>query len=50
MPVQRCTKDGKKGWKWGEQGTCYTGSGAKEKAAEQGRAIQASKARRNKEY
>jgi len=25
MPVQRCTlKTGKKGWKWGKSGKCYS--------------------------
>lgn len=51
MPVQKCTKDGKPGYKWGEQGYCYTYSPgsdksekrAKRKAADQGRAIKASK-------
>lgn len=42
MPVQRCTKNGKRGWKWGSSGTCYTGRGAKAKAARQGRAAYAS--------
>ena len=41
MPVKRCQKDGKPGWKWGDQGTCYTGPGAREKALAQGRAIKA---------
>jgi hypothetical protein len=41
MPVQRCTVDGKSGWRWGESGKCYTGPDAKEKALEQGRAIKA---------
>ena len=41
MPVRRCTKDGKKGWRWGS-GKCYTGQGAKAKAKQQGRAIRAS--------
>ena len=36
MPVQRCEKDGKKGWKWGSEGTCYTGPAAKQKATDQG--------------
>ena len=42
MPVKRCTKNGKKGWKWGDKGKCYTGKDAKAKAAKQGRAIKAS--------
>lgn len=24
MPVQHCQKDGKPGYRWGEQGFCYT--------------------------
>lgn len=24
MPIKRCTtKDGKRGWKWGDRGKCY---------------------------
>jgi len=42
MPVQRCIKDGKEGWKWGKSGKCYIGEGAKAKAAKQGAAIKAS--------
>jgi hypothetical protein len=41
MPIKKCTADGKDGWKWGDDGKCYTGPDAKEKAAEQGRAIKA---------
>ncbi len=43
MPVKKCTSKGKSGYKWGDEGTCYTGSGAEAKAKRQGRAIQASK-------
>lgn len=43
MPVKRCTKDGKAGYKYGDSGTCYTGPGAKEKAIKQGQAIEISK-------
>ncbi len=42
MPVQKCTKGGKPGWRWGKSGKCYIGSGAKAKAAKQGAAIKAS--------
>ncbi len=42
MPVQRCQKNGRKGWKFGSSGTCYVGQGAKSKAKRQGRAIRAS--------
>lgn len=48
MPVQRCKKNGKSGYKYGESGTCYTGNDAKAKAAKQGRAIKASQASQNK--
>lgn len=41
MPVKKCQKDGKDGFKWGDEGFCYTGPDAYEKAAEQGRAIKA---------
>ncbi len=47
MPVNECTLDGKSGYKWGEEGKCYTYAAgdeeakkaAKKKAAEQGLAI-----------
>jgi hypothetical protein len=42
MPVKQCTIDGKSGYKYGDNGKCYTGDGAREKAEEQGRAIKAS--------
>lgn len=42
MPLNQCTKDGKSGWRWGNQ-TCYTGPGAKKKAAKQGAAIEIQK-------
>jgi len=41
MPLMKCTKDGKSGWKYGKSGTCYTGKGAREKALKQMRAIKA---------
>ena len=43
MPVQKCSKDGKSGYKWGDSGHCYTGPGAKKKALKQGQAIEISK-------
>lgn len=43
MPIKKCQKDGKSGYKYGDSGTCYTGPGAREKAAKQGRAIEISK-------
>ena len=42
MPVQRCQKNGRSGYKWGQSGTCYVGRGAKARAERQGRAIRAS--------
>lgn len=43
MPLKRCQKDGKKGWKWGDSGKCYTGKDGKAKAQRQARAIEANK-------
>lgn len=43
MPLKQCVKNGTKGWKWGDEGVCYTGPQGKAKAEEQGRAIEASK-------
>lgn len=39
MPVQRCTRNNRRGFRWGASGKCYTGPGARGKAAKQGRAI-----------
>ena len=39
MPINNCTIDNKDGYKWGEQGKCYTGPDAKAKAIAQGVAI-----------
>jgi hypothetical protein len=39
MPVKACKIRGKKGYKFGKEGKCYVGKGAKEKALKQGRAI-----------
>lgn len=36
MPVKKCTIDGKPGYKWGDQGKCYTGPDAEKKAMIQG--------------
>jgi len=49
MPVMRCQKNGKPGFKWGKNGKCYTYTPgdaasrerAKKKALAQGRAIKA---------
>lgn len=32
MPVKKCSKDGKSGKKYGDEGKCYTGSGVQSKA------------------
>lgn len=40
MPLKKCQDNGKDGWKWGDQGHCYTGEGAKEKAIKNGMAIE----------
>lgn len=37
---------GKKGFKFGKNGKCYTGKGAKEKALKQGRAIKVSQSKK----
>jgi len=42
MPTMTCQKNGKPGYKYGEHGTCYTGSGGKRKALKQAVAIHAS--------
>lgn len=39
MPIKRCEKDGKAGFKYGDEGTCYTGPNGKEKAIRQAIAI-----------
>ena len=39
MPIKKCEIDGKSGYKWGNEGKCYTGPDAKEKAYKQGAAI-----------
>lgn len=52
MPVQACHADGRPGFKWGQEGHCYTYTrgdaasreAARAKAETQGRAIQASQA------
>lgn len=40
MPLMRCEEKGESGWKYGQGGRCYTGSGAKKKAIRQGVAIE----------
>ena len=39
MPIKRCSVDGKDGWKWGDNGTCYSGPDGKRKAISQAMAI-----------
>jgi len=46
MPLKRCEVNSKPGWKWGDGGKCYTGSGAKERAIKQAVAINMDKKRR----
>lgn len=56
MPIKRCTKDGKPGFKWGNEGTCYpytagneqSRKNARDKARKQGQAIELEKKRRGK--
>ena len=51
MPLMKCQRDNKPGWKWGQSGFCYTYTAgsktseekAKAKAKKQGRAIQVNK-------
>lgn len=33
MPIQRCKENGKPGFKWGEQGKCYTYDPSSESSA-----------------
>jgi len=49
MPLKRCEANGQSGWKWGDQGHCYTGRGAKEKAIKQAAAINYDKKRRGEQ-
>lgn len=48
MPVRKCQINGKDGYKWGNDGKCYTGANAKAKAEEQGRAVESSRAEESK--
>lgn len=32
MPIKRCTSNGKPGYKWGDQGKCYTYTKGDEKS------------------
>ena len=40
MPLKRCSSESQVGWKWGDEGTCYTGPNAKKEAIKQGVAIE----------
>jgi hypothetical protein len=50
MPLMQCTKAGKRGWKYGKSGACYTGAGARAKAAKQGKAIKSSQSKKGKKH
>lgn len=39
MPIKKCQKDGKSGWKFGNSGTCYIGPSGKAKAQKQAKAM-----------
>ena len=43
MPLKRCQINGKDGWKWGNEGKCYTGPDAKKDAIKQGIAVEGDK-------
>ena len=45
MPLKKCAKNGKSGWKFGDSGKCFTGPGAREKARKQGAAIKISESK-----
>jgi len=51
MPIKKCQREKRKGFKYGNSGKCYIGKDAKKKAVKQGIAIRLSKKqtkRRNK--
>lgn len=50
MPLMKCSKNGKSGWKWGDSGTCYVGPNGRKKALQQGAAIEISKKKRGKAF
>ena len=56
MPVKTCQSGGKNGFKWGDEGKCYTYSNdsdkeaAREKAKRQGRAIEVEKTLENPDH
>lgn len=41
MPVKKCQREGKSGFKWGDAGKCFIGAGAEARALAVGRAIAA---------
>lgn len=43
MPIKNCEIEGQKGFKWGDEGKCYTGPDAKKKALKQGIAVEGGK-------
>ena len=43
MPLKQCQINGTDGFKWGDEGKCYTGPDAKKKAIAQGIAIEGDK-------
>lgn len=45
MPVMFCTKNGRRGHKWGENGVCFVGARSKQKAHAVGRAVIAKRMR-----
>lgn len=48
MPLKKCVKNGKSGWKAGNSGNCYTGKNGKQSAQKQYVAIQLSQQRAGK--
>lgn len=46
MPVEKCTKNGKPGYKSSSEGKCFTGAGSRARASKQLQAIKASQSRR----
>ena len=48
MPIMRCQRNGKQGFKYGPTGHCYTGPNVRQRAARQGAAIEANRSRSRK--
>lgn len=40
MPLERCTKNGRRGWRWGARGACFTGDTGRSRAVAQAIAIE----------